>query len=322
MTPAREPRGRSKNIATLMLHASLALMAAAASAAPASKPQHTFMEAVGSPDGHHVVSVEGDASPSGGAPLQRDLVIRSVDGQTTIIVELPCGKVAQCWPGAPAWTPDSSKISFALRTPGSHARSLYQVNTDGSHLTQLLAFNGTIAALRYSADGKLAMLAVANATKELSAVEAGSPVTGDLDEAPPEQRIAILEQAQLRWASPPELFVYEYDWRPDGRGFVGTAAPGDRDNNWWLAKLYAFDAASAEARVLYTPSSVQQQLAQPVVSRGGKRVAFIAGGECQGSCRLIPDSVTSFSGFRTTRPTGVQLRVSDDQRRGLERRAV
>jgi dipeptidyl aminopeptidase/acylaminoacyl peptidase len=235
------------------------------------------MEIVSSPAGHHVVSVEGDASPSGGMPIQRDLVIRSTDGKTTITVDLPCGKVAQCWPSAPAWTPDSSKISFALRTPGSHARSLYQINSDGSHLTQLLAFNGTIAALRYSPGGQLAMLAVANATKELSAVEAGSPVTGDLDEAPPEQRIGVLEQSTLHWASPPELFVYEYDWRPDGRGFVGTAAPGDGDNNWWLAKLYAFDAATAAAHVLYTPVGPRQQLAQPVVSHDGKRVAFIAG---------------------------------------------
>jgi len=37
------------------------------------------------------------------------------------------------------------------------------------------------------------------------------------------------------------LFVYEYDWRPDAKGFVGTAAPGDGDNNWWTAKLYAFE---------------------------------------------------------------------------------
>ena len=275
MTPAHDRR--FKTTTALVPYASLALIAAAASAQPVSTPQHIFMEAVGSPDGRHVVSVEGDASPSGGAPIQRDLVIRGVDGKTTTVVALPCGKVAQCWPGAPAWTPDSSKISFALRSPGSHARSLYQVNADGSHLTQLLAFNGTIAALHYSRDGRLALLAVANATKELSAVEAGSPVSGDLDEAPPEQRIGIFEQAQLRWASPPELFVYEYDWRPDGRGFVGTAAPGDGDNNWWLAKLYAFDAASAQARVLYTPASAQQQLAQPVVSRDGQRVAFIAG---------------------------------------------
>jgi len=277
MTLASGLDHRAKTMLPRILCAALTLIAGAAVAAPASKPQHIFMEAVSSPDGCHVVSVEGDASPAGGSPVQRDLVIRSVDGKTTSVIELPCGRVAQCWPAALAWTRDSRKISFALRTPGSHARSIFQVNADGSHVMQLAAFNGTIAAMSYSPDGKLAMLAVAGATKELSAVEAGAPVTGDLDEPPPEQRIAILEQGTLRFASPAELFVYEYDWRPDGRGFVGTAAPGDGDNNWWVAKLYAFDATSAAARVLYTPASAQQQLASPIVSRDGKRVAFIAG---------------------------------------------
>jgi dipeptidyl aminopeptidase/acylaminoacyl peptidase len=264
----------------LFPHSVLAVFAmavGAAVAAPLSKPQHIFMDVRSSPDGRHVASVEGDAPPSGGSPVARDLVIRSADGKATVVVNLPCGKAIQCWPASPAWTPDSRKVSFALRTPGSHARSIYQVNPDGSDLMRVVAFNGTIDALRYSPDGQLAMLATEGATKELGAVEAGAPIAGDLDEAPPEQRIAVLEQGKLRWASPADLFVYEFDWRPDGRGFVGTAAPGDGDNNWWVAKLYAFDRSSTEGRILYAPTSPQQQLATPKVSRDGRRVAFIVG---------------------------------------------
>src|SRR5271165_6067384 len=101
-------------------------------------------------------------------------------------------------------------------------------------------------------------------------------IAGDLDAAPPEQRIATLIDGTLRWVSPPNLFVYQYDWRPAGAGFVGTAAPGDGDNNWWTAKLYAF-APDGQAQVLYTPAGIRQQLADPKVSRDGKTVAFIAG---------------------------------------------
>jgi dienelactone hydrolase len=163
-----------------------------------------------------------------------------------------------------------------LRTPGAHARSVYTVAADGSGLTKLLDFRGTIDALKYGPDGRLAMLATENANKEVGATEAGAPISGDLNQATPEQRIAVLDQGALHFASPPDMFVYEYDWRPGGAGFVGTAAPGDGDDNWWSAKLYAF-SADGVAKVLYGPTDIRQQIAAPRVSRDGATVAFIAG---------------------------------------------
>ncbi len=168
-------------------------------------------------------------------------------------------------------------MSFALRNPGSHARSLYQIDADGGHLTKVLDFNGTLTNLRYAPDGRLAMLVIKDANKEVGASEAGAPITGDSGGPPPEQRIAVLDGTSLRWASPDDLFVHEFDWQPNGQGFVGTAAPGDGDSNWWIARLYAFDANTGAARIIYRPASPSQQLASPRVSRDGKRVAFIAG---------------------------------------------
>jgi dipeptidyl aminopeptidase/acylaminoacyl peptidase len=248
-----------------------------AAQAAASRLVHRFLGVEISPNGELVASVEGDSSASGGAPTVRDLVIRQVSGGTAITVPMPCGRVPECWPDSPTWSPDGKRLSFALRTPGSHARALYAVGADGKGLKKLLDFSGTIVQLRYLPDGRLAMLAIQNATKEVGATQAGAPVAGDLDAAPPEQRIAILEQGALRWVSPPDLFVYEYDWRAGGKGFIGTAAPGDGDNNWWTAKLYAFPDSGTDARVVYTPADARQQLAMPKVSHDGSRVAFIAG---------------------------------------------
>jgi dipeptidyl aminopeptidase/acylaminoacyl peptidase len=250
--------------------------------APAPAPDaprliHGFLDVALSPDAQYAASVEGDVPPGGYYPTVRALVIRRVrDGAVTEVLT-PCDQVAECWPGSPVWSPDSKHLSFTLRQPGVHARSIYTVAPDGSGLAKLLDFNGTILDLKYGPDGRLAMLATENANKEVGATEAGAPIAGDLDEATPEQRIALLEKNALRWVSPPDLFVYEFDWRPDGRGFVGTAAPGDGDDNWWVAKLYAFAESGGGTSVLYAPTSIEQQLAMPRVSRDGARVAFIAG---------------------------------------------
>jgi dipeptidyl aminopeptidase/acylaminoacyl peptidase len=246
-------------------------------APPTERPIHRFLTVEISPDAALVASVEGDSPVGGFYPLIRDLVIRRIDNGAATTIALPCGRIRECWPDSPTWSPDGSRLSFTLRTPGSHARSIYAVAADGSGLAKLLDFSGTIEDLRYGSDGRLAMLATANALKEVGATEAGTPIAGDLDAKTPEQRIAVLQAGALHWASPPDLFVYEYDWRPAAQGFVGTASPGNGDDNWWTAKLYAFSEQDAAARVIYSPATPRQQLAAPKVSRDGRTVAFIAG---------------------------------------------
>ncbi|HEY2177234.1 MAG TPA: S9 family peptidase [Caulobacteraceae bacterium] len=253
----------------------LAAAMTSTSAAAAERPVHRFLAVAISPDGGRVASVEGDSTAFGAVPPIRDLVIRTADGTAEATAVLPCGRVAQCWPSSPAWTPDGARLAFALRTPGSHAYGLYRVNADGSGLSRLLQFNGTIEALRYAKDGRLAMLATAGAAKEVGATEAGAPVTGDLSGPAPEQRIAVFEGGALRFVSPPDLFVYEYDWRPGGAGFIGTAAPGDGDDNWWVAKLYDFSPAGT--RVIFAPPDIRHQIAHPKLSPDGRTVAFVSG---------------------------------------------
>jgi dienelactone hydrolase len=252
---------------------------APASSSTTERLVHRFLQVGISPDGALVASVEGDSPVNGDDPLLRELVIRRIRTGAVTRISLPCGHVPQCWPGYPTWSADSRHLSFTVRRPGSHAYDVYTVGSDGSDLTKQIAFDGTIIDLRYLPDGRLTMLATQGARKEVDATEAGVAVAGDLDEAPPEQRIAILDHGAIQWASPADLFVYEYDWRPDGKGFVGTAAPGDGDNNWWMAKLYAFGPGADQSapQVLYAPSDIQQQLADPKVSRDGRTVAFIAG---------------------------------------------
>ena len=105
---------------------------------------HRFLEVVIAPNGNYVASVEGDSPPGGSPPDIRELVVRRVADGSEVRVALPCGRVPQCWPSAPAWSPDSGHLSFALRTPGTHSYAVYDVTTASAHLTHLLTFNGTI----------------------------------------------------------------------------------------------------------------------------------------------------------------------------------
>ena len=75
--------------------------------------------------------------------------------------------------------------------------------------------------------------------------------------------------------SPTDMYVYEFDWAPDSKRLVVTAAHGNGDDNWYFAGLFAIDAASGTMRdVLAKPG---MQIAIPRWSPDGGKIAFIGG---------------------------------------------
>src|SRR5258708_34484033 len=91
-----------------------------------------------------------------------------------------------------------------------------------------------------------------------------------------EQRLAIVGAANgnLRLITPAYTYMYEYDWAPDGKSIVLTAAKGNGDSNWYIAELFAVNIASAEMQPLYKP---KLQIAHPAISPDGQSIAFIEG---------------------------------------------
>ncbi len=252
--------------------------------------QHGFSALSLSPDGSRLADIETDDLPDPGAKETARLVIRDVADGARTIVPLPCGDVPDCEPSQPVWRPDGQGLVFLLHDKTKPAQQeaaarpvplpawrVEAADADGSHTRLLLAFAGTLNSPRFSADGRLAVLAIADAHKEVGATAAAASLSGEIGAHEDEQRIGILHGASLDLVSPPGLFVYEYDWTRDGTGFVGTASPGNGDQNWYVAKLLALPAAGGTPRVLFAPRSYQQQIADPVVSPDGRSVAFIVG---------------------------------------------
>src|SRR5208283_3825430 len=99
-----------------------------------------------------------------------------------------------------------------------------------------------------------------------------TPPAGVMEEHIYEQRINVVDtnSGKISAISPADMYVYEYDWMPDGSGFVGVAAHGDGDNNWWIAQLYWL-GLNGQTRSIYQP---KLQIANPRVSADGQTVAF------------------------------------------------
>jgi len=247
----------------------IAALAAPLSVLASPPGLHDFKSIAIAPDGKQVAAIETlDDGSDSDAPAS--LVIRDPQGGA-VTLPLPCTAGPECKVSSPVWGSDG-RLSFLVAQPKAGVTEIETREPTGN-VHPVLKFEGTLDRLRYGPGNRLAVLATPKAHKEVGRAEAGAPLVGDIGGEADEQRIALLEGGALRFVSPPDLYVYEYDFVRSG-GFVGTAAPGDGDSQWWVAKLYLFDDAGS--RVVFAPGP-QEQLASPVVSPDGKRVAFIGG---------------------------------------------
>jgi dipeptidyl aminopeptidase/acylaminoacyl peptidase len=254
------------------------LMLALALAAAPTPPDrvHQYRDLVLSPKGDRIAAVETDELLQSEADPHAILVIRDrADGQ---IVEHydPCGG---CFYSGATWSPDGQALAFVSSDRKTRTATL-QVVRDGK-AAEVLAFDGLLDTPRWSPDGQtLAVLATERPRKQTGATQAGAALVGEIGSATDEQRVAILPVPKagaaggpLKFLSPADTFVYEYDWTPDGRAFVVTEAKGDGDNNWWVARLAAV-GVDGSFREIANPGV---QMKWPKVSPDGRTVTFIAG---------------------------------------------
>jgi dipeptidyl aminopeptidase/acylaminoacyl peptidase len=223
-----------------------------------------------SPDGQRVAWVQG----TGGSRAGVVHWMRVAGGQD---VEIKLATPATSrQDSAPAWSPDSQSLVFLSNSGAGGDPQLWLVKGDSPTARKLADLHGFAARPRWSPDGsKIAFLYVEGASGGGPLLAAG-PQTGVIDESFHNQRLAIADAAsgKISLASPADRHVYDFDWSPDGKRFVATAAPGPGDNNWWIAELYIIDPSTATGRSIYKPNL---QIAVPRWSPDGARIAFIEG---------------------------------------------
>jgi dipeptidyl aminopeptidase/acylaminoacyl peptidase len=178
---------------------------------------------------------------------------------------------------SPAWSPDGKHLAFLSDRDTSGQLLLFVVPAAGGKAQRLTDLKGFLAGPRWSPDGKqIGFLFTENALRDAGPLQPRTVETGEVGETVYYQRLAVCdaESGKVRPVSPPDLYVYEFDWAPDGKQCVLSAAHGSGDNNWYLAQLYALTVASGEVRPILNPG---MQIAVPRWSPDGKTIAFIGG---------------------------------------------
>ncbi len=223
-----------------------------------------------SPDGAHVAWVQSTA-----AATSTQTYISATSGNTrAVMVKIPI--TVERTDFDPVWSPDSKTLAVFSSTGEKEQRQLWMVNADGSGPKKITNLNGYAARPRWSHDGKQIAFLYIQGAGGGGPLMAAPTTTGVIDTVIHNQRIAVLnvDTGQLRQVSPENLHIYDYDWSPDDKMFVATAAPGPGDNNWWVAQIYTIDIADGTAKSIYKPSL---QVAVPRWSPDGKSMAFIEG---------------------------------------------
>jgi dipeptidyl aminopeptidase/acylaminoacyl peptidase len=145
---------------------------------------------------------------------------------------------------------------------------------------RVTSLTGQLTHPLWAPDGKrIAVLFVAGSTQETGALVAYKPDAGVVGDDVEEQRIAIVDLAaepadKVREVSPANMFVYDYDWSPDGQAFAAEATVGSGTNNYWTAQLYVVRADSGTTTSVWKPPL---QIAGPRWSPDGRSIAVIHG---------------------------------------------
>src|SRR6266550_5002989 len=262
-----------------------------------------FHETAISPDGRRVAWVE-DVSPA--------------DATTAIFVrELGKGasaarRVTAATNGRAhkeegvAWSPDGHTIAFLSDAQTPAQRQMYVLDAQGTGSPlRVTNATGQLARPKWSPDGKqIAVLFVAGSTQETGALVAYKPDAGVVGDAVEEQRIAIVAlsgapggvrgdpagASGVREVSPANLYVYDYDWSPDGRSFAAEAVEGSGTNNYWTAQLFVVRVDTGAATSIWKPPL---QIASPRWSPDGRSIALIHGimsdeGSTGGDIYVVP----------------------------------
>jgi dipeptidyl aminopeptidase/acylaminoacyl peptidase len=186
-----------------------------------------------------------------------------------------------CNESEPAWSMDGKQLTFLsdCATPGQVQLFVEDLNASQRQARQLTHVVGFLSHPQWSPDDEnIGLLFVERASRAPTPMAAENRTVGvidDLRKADVQQLIvANVHTGATRHVTPAGLYVFQYDWSPDGRSFAFVASPPPGDDNWYIAQLYNEPLTGPKPVSLYKP---RMQIALPRWAPSGKSIAFIQG---------------------------------------------
>ena len=282
----------------LLAFAALAFVPARA-AAPAERPSIdsvldtlgrvvNLRETVIAPDGSRVAWAQ-KLHGTDGTETRSSLHVSAVDGSgARVLTAARDGKPHR--ERDVAWSPDGREIAFLSDAAQEGQLQIYVARRRRHGARAHPRLRPARAPALVTGRQGIAVLYVAGSAQEQGALVARRTRGGRGEGRGAAHRDRRAAGGELREVSPADLYIYDYDWSPDGKRFAAEAVHGSGTNNYWTAELYVVDAASGEARSLWKPPL---QIAQPRWSPDGASIGVIHGlmsdeGSTGGEVMLLP----------------------------------
>jgi dipeptidyl aminopeptidase/acylaminoacyl peptidase len=174
---------------------------------------------------------------------------------------------------SPRWSPDGRALAFL--SDREEGEQIYLILTVGGEASKLTGAKNSVQNFKWSRDGsRIAFMAQEPRTDEQEKKQRSGDDEHVIDSEPP-ARLWIVDVASqtVQQITKGNWAVRDFEWMPDGKGFLASATDHPNDEHLGLEKIYAIVIGDGTFQAILTPKG---PLRNVQASPDGKSFAFVS----------------------------------------------